>query len=325
MTAIKNPPLVSVAIPVYNGGEYYEKCLESVLNQTYQNWECVVNNNNSTDDTLEIANRFATSDKRFKVFNNEGFLKMVDNWNMACSRISPKAVYLKVLGADDWLFPESLEKMVEVMESNPNVGLCSSYRLNDLHVDMDGLNIWDGNVYDGKDMLYRQLTRRMDISGSNTTILFSIKHMKRIPRFPVVFDSEAYHQDTELVYEMMNIADAGFVFQVLTYTRRHEKAHTNTEGIRYRTLHQLNEKVLWQYKGDNKELKKRYRACRLEYASFLFFRRLKFDQETIRWHQKYIIREFKFHEYLVGVITCNRITKLIVRVLRKIGNVFIKN
>ena len=46
-----NQPLVSVAIPVYNGGEYFEKCLESVLNQTYQNWECVINNNQSKDNT----------------------------------------------------------------------------------------------------------------------------------------------------------------------------------------------------------------------------------------------------------------------------------
>jgi len=317
MTAKKNPPLVSVAIPVYNGGEYFEKCLESVHNQTYQNWECLINNNHSTDDTLEIANRYSSADKRFKVFDNEEFLKMVDNWNMACSRISSEAVYLKVLGADDWLFPESLEKMVEVMEANPNVGLCSSYRLNDLHVDMDGLNLWEGNVYDGKEMLYKQLTRRMDISGSNTTILFSLDYLKQIPRFPMVFDNTAYHQDTELVYEIMNIADVGFVFQVLTYTRRHEMAHTNTEGIRYRTLLQLNEKVLWQYKGHDRELNKRYRVCRLEYASFLFFRRLKFDQAAIRWHKNYIIRKFKFHEYLFGAFTCNRIAKLIIRILRK--------
>ncbi len=316
---------MSVVIPVYNGGEYFEKCLEGVHNQTYQNWECVVNNNHSTDDTLEIANRFAAKDKRFKVFNNEDFLKMVDNWNMACSRISPDSAYIKVLGADDWLFPESLEKMVDVMVQYPNVGLCSSYRLNDVTVDMDGLNIWDGNVYDGKEMLHKQLTRRMDVSGSNTTILFSVDHLRKIPRFPVVFDEEAYHEDTELVYEVMNIADVGFVYQVLSYTRRHEKAATTTEVFRFNTLLQLQEKVLWQYKGENKELNKRYRSLRLEYASFLFFSQLKYDRDTIKWHKKYIVRKFKFHEYFIGIITYNKIAQLGLRILQKIGNLFSKN
>jgi len=325
MTTINNQPLVSVVIPVYNGGEYFEKCLEGVHNQTYQNWECVVNNNHSTDDTLEIANRFAAKDKRFKVFNNEDFLKMVDNWNMACSRISPDSAYIKVLGADDWLFPESLEKMVDVMVQYPNVGLCSSYRLTDLRVDMDGLNIWDGNVYDGKEMLHKQLTRTMDISGSNTTILFSVDHLRKIPRFPVVFDEEAYHEDTELVYEMMNIADVGFVYQVLSYTRRHEKAATTTEVFRFNTVLQLQEKVLWKYKGNNKELNRRYKALRLNYASFLFFRQLRFDHDTIKWHKKYIVRKFRFHEYLLGIITRNKVFQLGVRILQKIGNLFSKN
>jgi glycosyltransferase involved in cell wall biosynthesis len=309
-------------IPVYNGGIYFEKCLEGVMNQTYQNWECVVNNNHSTDGTLEVAERFAARDRRFKVFNNDDFLKMVDNWNMACSRISPDSAFLKVLGADDWLFPESLEKMVAVMVEHPGVGLCSSYRLNDTRVDMDGLNIWDGNVYDGKQMLHDQLTRRMDVSGSNTTILFSIEHMKKIPRFPVVFDQEAYHEDTELVYEMMNIADVGFVFQVLSYTRRHEKAATTTEVFRFNTLLQLNEKVLWQYKGSDPELNRIYRDTRLKYASFLFFRRLKLDRETIRWHKKYIVRKFRFHEYLLGILVHNKVSQLAIRAWGKIKNQF---
>jgi len=325
MMTIENTPLVSIVIPVYNGGEYFEKCLESVQNQTYNNWECVVNNNHSTDGTLEIANRFASGDNRFKIFNNEDFLKMVDNWNMACSRINRESRYLKVLGADDWLFPESIEKMVEVMRKNPSVGLCSSYRLNDLRVDMDGLNIWDGNIYNGKEMLHKQLTRRMDVSGSNSTILFSLEHMRKIPRFPVVFDEEAYHEDTELVYEMMNLADVGFVYQVLSYTRRHEKAATTTEVFRFRTLFQLQEKVLWQYKGADKELTRRYISLRLEYAAFLFFSRLKFDRETIQWHKKYIVRKFRLYEYVVGVITYNKVTQLGIRVLRKFGNLFSKN
>jgi len=310
--------LVSVAIPVYNGGAYFKTCLESVLNQTYQNWECVINNNKSKDNTLEIAHQFASRDKRFKVYDNEEFLKMVDNWNMACSRISENAVYLKVLGADDWLFPESLEKMVEVLEAHPDAGICSAYRLVDLFVDLDGLNIWDGNVFNGKELLNKQLTQKIDVSGSNTSVLLSLAHLKQIPRYPKVFDDTVYHQDTELVYDLINISNVGFVFQVLTYTRRHEEAHTNTEGLRHGTLLQLNEKVLWQYKGSDKDLNRRYKACRLEYASFLFFRRLRGDLATVNWHKPYIVRKFKFHEYVFGVLIYNKVSGLVGKVLQKL-------
>jgi len=214
--------------------------------------------------------------------------------------------------------------MVEVMEKNPSVGICSSYRLNDLTVDMDGLNIWDGNVYNGKEILYRQLTRTLDISGSNTTVMFSIEHLKKIPRFPVVFDETTYHEDTELEYEMMDVSDVGFVFQVLTYTRRHAKAHTTTEVYRYNTLLQFNEKVLHRYKGNDRKLAKLYRASRLDYTYYLFYKTITFDRAAVEWHKKYIVRKFSAIEYVAGIITRNKISKLMGRIIRKVINTFTK-
>lgn len=318
VTSAKMSPLVSIVIPVYNGGQYFEKCLDGVLKQTYQNWECVINNNCSEDDTLAVATKYAQTDPRFRVFSNEKFLKMTPNWNMGCSKISIDTKYLKVLGADDWLFPESIEKMVEVMEQHPSVGICSAYRLNDRTVDMDGLNIWDGNVYNGRDILHRQLTRTLDISGSNTTVMFSIEHLKKIPRYPVIFDETTYHEDTELEYEMMEVSDVGFVFQVLTYTRRHAKAHTTTEVYRYNTLLQFKEKVLWRYKGNDRVLNNLYKATRLNYAYYLFYKTLTLDHAAVSWHKKYIVRKFTPYEYVAAIITQNKISRLLGRVLRKL-------
>lgn len=314
---LKNEPLVSVIVPVYNGETYLDICLGSILNQTYQNWECIINNNCSTDRTLEIANKFAQKDPRFRVYSNDVFLKMVSNWNLACTKRSKDTKYLRVVGADDWLFPESIEKMVDVMEKNPSVGVCSSYRLNDRRVDMDGLNIWDGNVYDGKTILYRQLTRTLDISGSNSTVMYAIEHMKKIPRYPVVYDETTYHEDTELVYELMNVSDVGFVFQVLSYTRRHEKAYTTLEANPFNTFLQLNEKVLWIYKGNDKLLNKLYRRERLKYAHFLLSRKLKGDKEAVNWHKKYITRDFTPNEYMMGALTQNKFSKFAGRIIGK--------
>jgi glycosyltransferase involved in cell wall biosynthesis len=310
-------PLVSIVVPVYNGGRYFEACLESILNQTYQNWECIINNNCSEDDTLATADRFASKDGRFKVFSNDTFLRMIHNWNMGCSRISPESRFLKVLGADDWLFPESIEKMVDVMEKHPNVGICSSYRLNDRVVDMYGLNMWDGNVYKGKDILYRQLTRTMDVTGSNSTVLFSVEHLKKLPHYPVIFTDKTIHEDTELEYELMSISDVGFVFQVLSFTRRHPEAETSTVVYRHNTLLHFNEKVLWDYKGDDKVLNRLYRQARREYANFMFWKTLAFDRETTQWHRQRLERKLTVEEYITGVITKNKISKFSKRIFKK--------
>jgi hypothetical protein len=243
---------------------------------------------------------------------------MVDNWNLGCSRISFNTKYLKVVGADDWLFPESLQKMVELMEQYPNIGVCSSYRLNDRMVDMDGLDIWNGNVYDGKMMLQKQLTRQIDISGSNTTVMYAVDHLKKLPKFPLIYDDKAYHQDTELVYELMNISDVGFVFQVLTYTRRHEKAHTTTEGTRFKTLFQLKEKILWEYKEDNKVLNEMYKETRLKYAYFILGRKLAGDKKAVTWHKNYIVRKFKIQEYILGFLFYNKLSQLFHRIFLKL-------
>ncbi len=62
-------PLVSIGVPAYNGGKYLEECLDSILNQTYTNWECVISNNFSNDDTPRIAEKYVQSDSRFKLFH----------------------------------------------------------------------------------------------------------------------------------------------------------------------------------------------------------------------------------------------------------------
>ena len=63
-------PLVSIVTPVYNSDKYFEECIESVLNQTYQNWEYIIADDQSTDRTIEITKQYADTDNRIKLFRN---------------------------------------------------------------------------------------------------------------------------------------------------------------------------------------------------------------------------------------------------------------
>ena len=122
-------PLVSMLTPVYNGESNLAECIESVLAQTYQNWEYCIVNNCSTDRTLEIAQSYAERDKRIRIHNNTEFVGCDQNGNIAFRQISLNSRYCKVVHADDWLFPECVMKMVELAEAHPTVAIVGAYGL----------------------------------------------------------------------------------------------------------------------------------------------------------------------------------------------------
>src|SRR5260370_19743157 len=122
-------PHVSIVTPVYNGALYIRECIESVLAQTYLNWEYSIVNNCSTDGTLQIIEEYVTKDNRIRVHNNDKLLDIIANHNRAFRLISPDSKYCKDVSADDWLYPECLERMVRVAEDHPSVGIVGSYQL----------------------------------------------------------------------------------------------------------------------------------------------------------------------------------------------------
>src|SRR5689334_13934856 len=128
MTALPQP-LVSIVTPVYNEAQYLAECIESVLAQTYQNWDYTILDNCSTDRTAEIACRYAAGDPRIRVLRNEHFLPAIANHNAALRAVSPASKYCKVVLGDDWIFPECLQRMVGLAEAHPSVGIVGAYAL----------------------------------------------------------------------------------------------------------------------------------------------------------------------------------------------------
>src|SRR5690349_14046949 len=116
-------PLLSVVTPADNGELFLRECIESVLAQTYSNWEYIILNNCSTDATLAIVKEYAAHDQRISVQSNDVLLDVISNHNKAFRLISSTRSYCKVVSADDWLYPECIARMVDLAETHRTVGI----------------------------------------------------------------------------------------------------------------------------------------------------------------------------------------------------------
>ena len=116
-------PEISVIMSVYNGETYLAEAIESVIGQTFENWELVVINDCSTDSTAEILASFAARDERIKVHTNEVNLKLPTSLNKAISLSQGK--YIARMDADDICLEDRLLKQYNFMEANSDVALSS--------------------------------------------------------------------------------------------------------------------------------------------------------------------------------------------------------
>ncbi|OBQ55400.1 glycosyltransferase family 2 protein [Tamlana sp. s12] len=116
--------LVSIIVPCYNQAHYLEESLQSVLNQTFTNWECIIVNDGSPDKTEEIANNWIKRDKRFHyVFKKNGGLSSARNYGINKSH----GIYILPLDADDVIDASFLSKLVPELETNESLGIVSCY------------------------------------------------------------------------------------------------------------------------------------------------------------------------------------------------------
>ena len=220
--AAADSPLVMVLTPVYNGEEHIGECIESILQQTYDNWEYVIVDNCSSDRTAEIVQSFAMRDSRIRYVRYDTFVEVVASYSRAFSAVGDASVYAKVVGADDWLYRDCLRRMVDLAEANPSVGIVSAYRMDDGHVDLVGVPE-HSTVVPGGEILRQSLLGGPYVTGSATSVLLRSELVRRRRPF---YDPTFRHADTEAAYWVMTQSDFGFVHDVLTFTRRPQTGET---------------------------------------------------------------------------------------------------
>lgn len=115
-------PLISIIIPCYNQAQYLPETLQSVVEQVYPNWECIIVNDGSPDNTEEIALEWCEKDSRFKYYEKENSgLSNTRNFGIKHSL----GKYIQVLDSDDKISKDYSSEAIQVLENHPEVKLVS--------------------------------------------------------------------------------------------------------------------------------------------------------------------------------------------------------
>jgi glycosyltransferase involved in cell wall biosynthesis len=208
--------LVSVVTPVHNTAAYLAECIESVLRQTHQRWEYLVIDNASTDGSGDIARGYAERDARVRVLRFDELVPQVPNYNRALGLISPASRYVKVLEADNWMFPECLQRMVALADARPDVGLVSAYNTTETRLRLTGLPL-AREVVDGHELGRMHLSGQAYLFGAPSTVLMRADLVRARTPF---YDEDCHvAEDLDACYHMLRSCSFGFVHQVLTFVR----------------------------------------------------------------------------------------------------------
>src|SRR5947209_962278 len=121
---VVDSPRVSIGLPVYNGAQYLREAVESILDQTFMDFELVISDNGSSDDTELICRQYAEKDQRIRYYRYE--TNRGPGWNSHHVFELSRGEYFKWLAHDDRCAPQFLEKCVGALDANRSAVLCCS-------------------------------------------------------------------------------------------------------------------------------------------------------------------------------------------------------
>lgn len=249
---------VSICIPTYNSGKFIGQTIESVLQQTFQDYELIVCDNVSTDETQEVCRKF--TDPRFKYLRFEEFVSQAGSWNRALEQAN--AEYVMLLHSDDVLLPTYLEKAVAVLDKNEDVGLvhCAVE-----HIDEKGQKLSLQQLYP-EDFIDREedLLRKLLLEGCAVNpvgVLVRKKVYEEVGNFTdkIVWGVDA-HQWTRIA---LNFPMA-YLAETLALYRQH--THSGTSGVMKTARNGSDEKwmiedIFKQIPAEREELHQLYKAA----------------------------------------------------------------
>jgi glycosyltransferase involved in cell wall biosynthesis len=256
--------LVSIIIPIFNTSRYLDKCLKSIINQTFKNLEIILINDGSTDDSLLICEKYQKTDSRIIILNktNEG---AASARNLGLDFASGE--YIGFIDSDDFVHPKMYEKLVDISKKyNTDIAFCNFHEgnINQKKINQD-YDIFEINKFDLLNDMYTSKATSAVVVWNK---LFK-KHLFNNIRYPknhiiddeaiiyklIFFSSKVYYTSEKLYYYTYNPSS-------ITKTK-----YFNPKKILF--LESLHEKALF-FKDKNASLYKKTLIYLLDYIFFIF-------------------------------------------------------
>lgn len=199
--------VISICIPTFNSSKHIIECINSVLNQSYSDFEIIISDNNSTDNTIDLIK--SINSKKITLYQNKSNIGMAENFIKVCELANGK--FIKLLASDDVLEPKALEKSINTFKDNPNLSLVvTSKKLinnNSKTIIKNFSSLKDGR-YESKFIL-----KKIIKSGRNPIGEPSFSIFKKIDYFNVGgFDKkQSLFLDLDLWFRLLKIGDLYFL------------------------------------------------------------------------------------------------------------------
>lgn len=232
---MKNQPLISILTPFKNTERYLDACLQSILNQSYTNWELLIVNDNSTDASNSLVESYADKDKRIKLFQNSGN-GIIDALRLAFSE--SKGEYITRMDSDDEMQPNKLETLLNTLtqkgKQHVAVGLVNYFGEHQISEGYETYENWLNNLTQSEsnfEEIYKEcvipspcwMIHRDDLIACNA------------------FDPSVYPEDYDLTFRFyktgFKIAGCKYVLHKWRdHEKRTSKTHENYELLAFTKL-----------------------------------------------------------------------------------------
>ncbi|BAZ68343.1 MAG: glycosyltransferase [Pelatocladus maniniholoensis HA4357-MV3] len=226
-------PKISVVMSVYNGGQYLQESIESILNQTFTNFEFIVIDDGSIDSSWEILTRYAKEDQRIKLFKNEENLGLTKSLNKGLKLAQGE--YIARQDADDVSLPERFEKQVKFLDQSPEVVLVSC---NIEWIDPEGRFLGKQPRDCDRDLVAWYLLFYNHLAG-HSQVMFRQKPVRNLGGY---CENYRYSQDYELWSRLIQVSDIVILSDALLQQRRHDKSISSAKKLDQDTYSLTNSK-----------------------------------------------------------------------------------
>ncbi len=223
---INHVPKVTVCLPTYNSGEFLNQAIDSILQQTFTDFELIISDDCSTDNTPVVIKSYQEQDSRIRYLRNSKNLGIFTNWNRCLEYAAGE--YITIFAQDDMMLPKNLEEKVKILDKYSNVGLVTSSIMvidtDNHHLNWNWANYSEDKLVNGEEWVKNNLGEANPICCP--FVLMRRKSLEKVGgKFNCNYD---YAADLELWLRICLVADLYFVKEILGYYRWHQGNKTHS-------------------------------------------------------------------------------------------------